>query len=120
MIRGIHGMFITPEAEALRAFLRDVVELPARDVGGGFLIYNSGESELGVHETGEGVVDTAGMHVISFYTDDVHAEVARLKAKGASFEGEVQDMGWGLAITMLMPGGVKATLYQRQYQGPSR
>jgi catechol 2,3-dioxygenase-like lactoylglutathione lyase family enzyme len=115
MIRGIHGMFITPEAEALRAFLRDVLEIPARDVGRGFLIYNSGESELGVHETGEGAPETAGMHMISFYTDDVHAEVARLRAKGANFEGEVVDQGWGLAITLLMPGGVKATLYQKRY-----
>ena len=35
MIRGVHTMFYTTEPEALRAFLRDVFELTATDVGGG-------------------------------------------------------------------------------------
>jgi hypothetical protein len=29
MITGVHAIVFTPDAEALRAFLRDVLELPA-------------------------------------------------------------------------------------------
>jgi catechol 2,3-dioxygenase-like lactoylglutathione lyase family enzyme len=41
MITGIHAIMFTPDAEALRAFLRDVLELPSVDAGGG---------ELGLYE----------------------------------------------------------------------
>jgi hypothetical protein len=36
MIRGMHAMFYSSEAEALRAFLRDKLQLPGTDVGGGW------------------------------------------------------------------------------------
>ncbi len=39
MIRGVHAMFYSSEAEALRAFLRDKLGFSATDVGGGWLIF---------------------------------------------------------------------------------
>jgi hypothetical protein len=35
MIRGLHAMFYSAEAEALRSFIRDKLGLPATDVGEG-------------------------------------------------------------------------------------
>ena len=51
MIRGMHAMFYSSEAEALRAFLRDKLGLKGRDVGGGWLIFDAPEADLGVHPT---------------------------------------------------------------------
>lgn len=51
MIRGMHAMFYSSEADALRAFLRDKLQLPGTDVGGGWLIFDAPEADLGVHPT---------------------------------------------------------------------
>jgi len=45
-------MFYSSEADALRAFLRDKFELKATDVGGGWLIFDLPEADMGVHPTG--------------------------------------------------------------------
>ena len=47
MIRGMHAMFYSSEAEALRAFLRDKLGLKGTDVGGGWLIFDAPEADLG-------------------------------------------------------------------------
>ncbi len=41
MIRGMHAMFYSSQAEALRAFLRDKLGLAANDVGGGWVIFDA-------------------------------------------------------------------------------
>src|SRR6188768_2477086 len=43
MIRGMHAMFYCSQAEALRAFLRDKLDLKGTDVGGGWLIFDAPE-----------------------------------------------------------------------------
>ena len=55
MIRGMHAMFYRSHADALRAFLRDKLGLAGTDVGGGWLIFDAPEADLGVHpnENGE-------------------------------------------------------------------
>ena len=49
MIRGVHTMFYSSEPEALRAFLRDKLGFPATDVGGGWLIFDLPEADMGCH-----------------------------------------------------------------------
>jgi hypothetical protein len=39
MIRGVHTMFYSSDATALRAFLRDNLGFPFTDVGDGWLIF---------------------------------------------------------------------------------
>ena len=56
MIRGMHAMFYSSEAEALRAFLRDKLGLKGTDVGGGWLIFDAPEADL---RKGGGVEFTA-------------------------------------------------------------
>ena len=51
MIRGLHAMFYSSKAEELRAFFRDTLGFPGTDVGGGWLIFNPPEADLGVHPT---------------------------------------------------------------------
>lgn len=49
MIRGLHGLFYTSEPEAMRAFLRDKMQLPWTDVGEGWLIFDLPQADVGVH-----------------------------------------------------------------------
>ncbi len=49
MITGAHVVIFTQDAEADRAFLRDVLQLPAVDAGGGWLIFALPPSEVALH-----------------------------------------------------------------------
>ena len=52
MIKGVHTMFYSSEAEALREFIRDKLGFPCTDVGEGWLIFDLPEADMGVHPTG--------------------------------------------------------------------
>ncbi|MGH3929952.1 MAG: VOC family protein [Pseudonocardiaceae bacterium] len=51
MITAVHTLVYADDAEAARAFFRDVLGWPYVDAGGGWLIFKTGSSELGVHAT---------------------------------------------------------------------
>jgi catechol 2,3-dioxygenase-like lactoylglutathione lyase family enzyme len=114
MIRGMHAMFYSSEAEALRAFLKDKLGLAGTDVGGGWLIFDVPEADLGVHPTEGGEV-ASGTTDISFSCDDIGQTVAELRAKGVEFTQEVEDHGYGLVTFFKVPGGFKVQLYQAKY-----
>lgn len=108
MITGMHGMFFSPEADALRAFLRDGLGLPFRDAGGGWLIFDVPMADVAVHPYG------SSKQTLSFFCDDIHKTVDELKAKGTAFSQDVIDEGWGYRATMSLPGGIEADLVQRK------
>jgi len=112
-------MFFSSEPEALREFLRDKLGFDSyTDVGGGWLIFDLPEADMGVHDAdpdGEHGAP-AGTHDISFYCDDIHETVAELSARGVVFDGEVVDAGFGLVVHFEMPGGVRVQLYQPHYE----
>ena len=115
LVRGMHGMFYSSQADALRLFLRDKLGLRGTDVGGGWLIFNAPEADLGVHPT-EGPEPKSGTADISFYCDDIHASVREMKARGIEFTMDVQDHGYGLVTHFKVPGGFDAQLYQPKYR----
>lgn len=117
MITGVHTMFYSSDAEALRAFLRDKLQFPSTDVGGGWLIFDLPESEMGCHPADESGKEgaPAGTHEISFYCDDVEKTKAELEARGVEFTRGIEDQGYGLVTGFKMPGGVDALLYQPKY-----
>ena len=115
MIRGVHTMFYTSEPEALRAFLRDKIGLPAADVGDGWLIFDLPEAEMGCHPTDPAKGAPSGTHDISFYCDDIEATVAALKARGVEFTAPVADHGYGLVTYFKAPGNFQVQLYQPRY-----
>ena len=113
MIRGVHTMFYSSEPDALRAFLRDKLGFPATDVGGGWLIFNLPEADMGCHPADEGAV--SGTQDISFYCDDIENTVKELTAKGVEFTEPVADHGYGLVTHFKVPGGFAVQLYQPKY-----
>ena len=120
MITGTHLLLYSRDAEADRAFLRDVLELKHVDVGHGWLIFALPPAEVGVHP-GDGtfVQQHAGKKmmgaVVYLMCDDVAGEVARLTARGVACT-EIEVANWGAATSILMPGGGSIGLYQPSHQ----
>ena len=112
MIKGMHGLFYTPEAEAARTFISEKLGLPQVDVGHGWLIFGVPKAEFGVHP-GEDA-----HHEISFWCDDIDATMKELQDKGVSFTSPVSDEGFGLVTTFELPGGVQVVLYEPRRPQP--
>jgi catechol 2,3-dioxygenase-like lactoylglutathione lyase family enzyme len=115
MIRGVHTMFYSSEAEALRSFLRDKLGFPHTDVGDGWLIFDLPEAEMGCHPADPAGGAPSGKHDISFYCDDIQKTVAELKKRGVEFTEEVADHGYGLVTHFKAPGEMVLQLYQPRY-----
>jgi len=116
MIRGVHTMFYTSKPAELRAFLRDKLGFPAKDVGDGWLIFDLPEADMGCHPTDEECSPHSGTADVSFYCDDIAKTVAELKAKGVEFVDEVQNHGYGLVTHFRVPGDFQVQLYQPLYE----
>jgi catechol 2,3-dioxygenase-like lactoylglutathione lyase family enzyme len=108
---GAHVLLYTPEPEALRAQLRDVFGWKHVDAGDGWLIFALPPAELGIHPSEE---DT--MHQLSLLCDDVAATAAELRAKGVEVRGEPEDKGFGIGVTLVLPGGVEVLLYEPRHE----
>lgn len=115
MIRGMHAMFYSSEPEATRAFMRDKLGFSFTDVGGGWLIFDIPESDLGCHPAEPGDGNPSGTPHISFYCDDIKSTIAELQGKGVEFIDEVTDAGYGLITHFKMPGDIDVQLYQPNY-----
>src|SRR5262249_17110176 len=119
MIRGIHGLLYSSDADATRRFFKDVMKLPGSDIGEGWWIFDFPEGDLGIHPADDPA--DAGTHDVSFYCDDIHGTVASLKARCAQSTQEVADHGYGLVTHFTAPGGIKVQLYEPRYtKGASR
>lgn len=122
MITSVHTLIYSDDPEATRAFLRDVlgwpyVEHPESEPG--WLIFRSGPSEVGVHPTGgewEGSTYSHPVHhEISLMCDDIAATRADLEAKGAEFDGGIEDQGFGLVSMLKLPGAGRILLYEPRH-----
>ena len=72
-----HLTAFSRDAEATRAFFRDVLELDSVDAGGGWLIFALPPAELGVHPT-----DGDAAHALYLMCDDLDATLAELRGQG--------------------------------------
>jgi catechol 2,3-dioxygenase-like lactoylglutathione lyase family enzyme len=89
VINGGHVIIYSADAEADRAFLRDVLEYPHVDAGAGWLIFKLPASEIAVHP-----IDGPPLHELYLMCDDLDAAMAQLTAKGATFAA-VTEARWG-------------------------
>ncbi len=110
MLTGAHSILFSPDAEADRAFFRDVLKLPSVDAGGGWLIFRLPPGELACHPT-----DGPASCQLYLMCDDVYATVEALTADGVEFTTEISDQGWGLLTALKTPGGSELGLYQPQH-----
>jgi predicted enzyme related to lactoylglutathione lyase len=110
MIKGMHGLFYTPKPEELRAFIKDKLGFPFTDTGGGWLIFDLPEGDLGVHPS------ESASHAISFYCDDITRTVKELKSRGVQFTSGITEQEWGRLTHFRMPGDVVVDLYEPKYE----
>jgi catechol 2,3-dioxygenase-like lactoylglutathione lyase family enzyme len=114
MITGTHAILYADDADAARAFLRDVLGLPNVDVGGGWLVFKLPPAELGVHPAVEGV-PAGDRHELFLMCDDIDATVRDLTAKGVEFTGPVSDEGFGMMAVLRVPGAGELGIYQPKH-----
>ena len=113
MIIGAHSIIYTSDADGLRAFFRDVLELPFVDAGHGWPIFALPPAEVAAHPA-----DGAGRHELYLMCDDIHATVEELEAKGAQFTRGIVEERWGLLTTIKLPGGGELGLYEPRHPAP--
>ena len=109
-ITGVHALIYTSEPEAARAVFRDVFGFEHVDAGDGWLIFKLPPAELGIHPAEHSV-----RRDISVMCDDIGATIVELKEKGIEFAGEPEDEGFGIGVTMILPGGAEIFLYEPRH-----
>ena len=123
MITALHTLIYADDPDATRAFFRDVLGFRGIDTGGGWLIFKTGPSELGVHPSSwehDGQSGSTDQRFdVSLMCDDLDQTTAELTARGAQFAGDMQDEGWGLTARLQIPGAGEMTLYQPKYDAPA-
>jgi catechol 2,3-dioxygenase-like lactoylglutathione lyase family enzyme len=109
MISGTHVVVYSKNADADRAFFRDVLGFKSLDAGHGWLIFALPPGEAAFHPADESVA-----HELYFMCDDLKAEIAALAKKGVECP-EVQELRWGSITKMPLPGGGQIGLYQPKH-----
>ena len=112
MITGTHSILYTTDADATRAFLRDVLGLAWIDSGDGWLIFALPPSEVAAHPA------DAPRHELFLLCDDVNTTVKELRGKGATITAPITDEGWGLLTSVKVPGAGSVGLYQPRHARP--
>lgn len=109
MINGAHVIVYSKDAEADRAFFKDILGFHHVDAGHGWLIFALPPSEVACHLGAKN--DT---HELYLMCDDLKAEMASLAEKGIECS-EVQEPRWGLLTGIQLPGGGKLGLYEPKH-----
>lgn len=112
MITGVHSIVYSGDAEATRAFLKNVLGLDSVDAGRGWLIFGLPPGEAAAHPA-EG--EDIGRHQLYLMCDDVRKTMAELKKKGVEFTRPVADRGWGLVTAFTLPGAGEMWLYEPRH-----
>ena len=115
MIGAVHMTVFSRDAEATRAFFRDVLDLESVDAGGGWLIFALPPAELGVHPT-----DGEPKHELYLMCDDVDATIETLRGKGVELARPVSDEGFGRVAYLDVPGIGELGLYEPRHPTPPR
>ena len=108
MIKGVHALFYTTDADAARAFLRDKLGFPYTDAGGGWLIFELPEGHIGCHPS-----DRA-FNGISLSCDDLEVTMKELSGRGVELTPVVVEE-WGRSTTFEVPGGGPVQVYEPTY-----
>ena len=112
MIHGAHVIIYSKDAEADRAFFRDVLKYESVDAGHGWLIFALPPSEVAVHPSEEN-----DAHELFLMCDDVHALIAEMKKKKVKCSA-VDEQRWGSITRLLLPGGGTLGVYQPKHPSP--
>jgi len=108
MISGAHVVVYSKNAEADRAFFRDLLGFRSVDAGHGWLVFALPATEAAFHPS------ETDAHELFFTCDDLKAEMAALMQKGVECS-KVEEARWGTITKMRLPGGGSVGLYQPKH-----
>jgi catechol 2,3-dioxygenase-like lactoylglutathione lyase family enzyme len=108
MISGAHVVVYTKNAEADRAFFRDVLGFKSVDAGHGWLIFALPPTEAAFHPAEN------DSHELYLMCDDLKTEMASLAKKGVTCS-KVEEARWGSITKMRLPSGGNVGLYQPKH-----
>ena len=111
-IHGAHIIIYSKDAEADRAFFRDVLKYAHADAGHGWLIFALPPAEVAVHPSDENDV-----HEFYLMCDDVHSLIGEMKAKNVQCSA-VEEQRWGSITRVTLPGGGTIGIYQPKHPSP--
>jgi catechol 2,3-dioxygenase-like lactoylglutathione lyase family enzyme len=109
MISGAHVIVYSKNAEADRAFFRDVLGFKSVDAGHGWLIFALPPAEAAFHPG-----EKNGVQELYLMCDDLKAEMAALAKKNVTCSA-IQEERWGSITKMRLPGGGDVHLYQPKH-----
>jgi len=109
MISGAHVVVYSKNAEADRAFFRDILGFKSVDAGHGWLIFALPPTEAAFHPS-----EVDGVHELYFMCDELKTEMASLAKKGVTFS-KVEEARWGSITKMRLPSGGNVGLYQPKH-----
>jgi catechol 2,3-dioxygenase-like lactoylglutathione lyase family enzyme len=100
------------DAEADRAFVRDILGFSSVDAGHGWLIFALPPAEVAVHPA---ISESASE--LYFMCADVRAEMEVLESKGIHCS-EVEEARFGSLTKVRLPGGSEIGVYQPKHASP--
>ena len=109
MILAAHIVVYSKNADADRAFFRDILDFEFVDAGHGWLIFALPPGEAAFHPSDENVTQE-----LYFICSDLKAEIASLATKGVECS-EVQEARWGSITKIPLPGGGSVGLYEPKH-----
>jgi len=113
MITGVHAILYAPDADRVRAFVKDELGYEFADAGHGWLIFALPPAELAAHPT-----DGPPAQELYFMCDDLTATLADLTAKGVEVVDEPHEERWGVITRIRIPGGAEIGLYEPRHPSP--
>jgi len=112
MIRGAHVILYSADADADRAFFRDVLEYPFVDAGHDWLIFALPPAELAIHPAAD-----SGAHELYLMCDDLAAFVAQMSERGVTCSDPHTEQ-WGRITDLTLPGGGTIGVYEPTHPSP--
>ena len=109
MISGAHVIIYSKNAEADRAFFRDVLGFTSVDAGHDWLIFALPPAEAAFHPS-----DVGDACELYFMCSDLEAEISTLREKGVRCS-DVEEARWGSVVKIHLPGGGHVGLYQPKH-----
>jgi hypothetical protein len=113
MLSGVHVILYSPVVEAVRGFLRDVLEFDGVDAGDGWLIVALPPAELAVHPAEQ------PRHELMLMTDDLEGTLAVLAGKGILPARPITAQRWGRLTAIALPDGSELGLYEPSHARPA-
>jgi predicted enzyme related to lactoylglutathione lyase len=110
LISGAHILIYSRDAEADRAFFKDVLGFDSVDSGGGWLIFALPPTEVAVHPT-----DNEDRLELYLLCEDIDATAQELERAGVPLKRPFDEARWGRVTEITLPGGGRIGLYQPKH-----